>query len=105
MLSVMIITYFCLVVRRPLPNSLHLLVIRVGMVSYKNLLQEHMQKQGLSLPHYETERVEEGFKSTVRVHRPGNADSEEFTSSPQPVKKAAEQEAAKAACLKLNLIQ
>ena len=73
------------------------------MVSYKNLLQEHVQKQGLTLPHYETERVEEGFKSTVKVHRHGN-ESLTFTSSPQPVKKGAEQEAAKAACLELNLI-
>ena len=74
-----------------------------GMVSYKNLLQEHMQKQGLSLPHYETERVELGFKSTVRVHRHSN-DSVEFTSGPQPVKKAAEQEAAKTACIELKLV-
>ena len=77
--------------------------LRTGMVSYKNLLQEHVQKQGLTLPHYETERVEEGFKSTVKVHRHGN-ESLTFTSSPQPVKKGAEQEAAKAACLELNLI-
>lgn len=73
------------------------------MVSYKNLLQEHMQKQGLTLPHYETERTDEGFQSTVRVHRHGN-ESLKFTSSPQPVKKAAEQEAAKAACLELKLL-
>ncbi len=63
-----------------------------------------MQKQGLTLPHYETERVEEGFKSTVKVHRQGNDESLTFTSSPQPVKKGAEQEAAKAACLDLKLI-
>ena len=73
------------------------------MVSYKNQLQEHTQKQGLPLPHYETERVELGFQSTVRVHRAGS-DSVEFISGPQPVKKAAEQEAAKLACIELNLI-
>ena len=72
-------------------------------MSYKNLLQEHAQKQGLSLPHYETERVEMGFQSTVRVHRSAS-ESVEFTSGPQPVKKAAEQEAAKLACVELSLI-
>lgn len=88
----------------PWPDILTYLYIGTGMVSYKNLLQEHMQKKGLTLPHYETERVEEGFKSTVKVHRQGNK-SMTFTSSPQPVKKGAEQEAAKAACFELNLIQ
>lgn len=73
------------------------------MVSYKNLLQEHAQKYGLSLPHYETERVEMGFLSTVRVHR-SEKELVEFTSGPQPVKKAAEQEAAKLACIELSLI-
>ena len=75
------------------------------MISYKNLLQEHMQKLACGLPHYETERVDAGFKSTVRVHRSAGGESIEFTSSPQPVKKAAEQEAAKMACLHLKLIQ
>lgn len=73
------------------------------MVSYKNLLQEHIQKQGLSLPRYETERVELGFQSTVRVPHLGS-DSKEFTSGPHPVKKAAEQEAAKMACMDLKIL-
>lgn len=74
-----------------------------GMVSYKNLLQEFTQKNSFSLPHYETERVELGFQSMVRVHCTSD-ESVEVTSGPQPVKKAAEQEAAKLACIKLNLI-
>ena len=82
-----------------------ILLSDVGMVSYKNLLQEHMQKLSCSLPHYETERVDTGFTSTVRVHRSAGSESVEFTSSPQPVKKAAEQEAAKLACVDLKLIQ
>ena len=57
----------------------------------------------MSLPHYETERTDEGFKSTVRVH-PTSDTTMEYTSSAQPAKKAAEQEAAKLACEGLNIV-
>ena len=73
-----------------------------GAVSFKNLLQEYTHKSKLSLPHYETERTEEGFKSTVSIYTSGK--SMTFTSAAYPVKKAAEQEAAKIACTELNLL-
>jgi len=74
-----------------------------GVVSYKNLLQEYTQKSKLSLPHYETERTEEGFKSTVSIYK-SSGEMVTFTSGGYSVKKAAEQEAAKIACIELNLL-
>ena len=74
-------------------------------VSYKNLLQEYTHKNKVSLPRYETERTEEGFQSTVSLRGPApSGDLLVFTSGGYPVKKAAEQEAAKMACVELNLL-
>lgn len=74
-----------------------------AFISYKNLLQEKSQKEKQSTPHYTTERREEGFVSTVTVYIPSGQSFQE-TSSPHSVKKAAEQEAAKLACKKLQMI-
>ncbi len=74
-------------------------------LSFKNILQEYTHKNKGSLPHYETERTDEGFQSTVRLHRAGpSSDHLVFTSGGYPVKKAAEQEAAKMACIELNIM-
>ena len=55
------------------------------------------------MPNYSTERAEEGFMSTVTVYLPSGQSFKE-TSSPSPVKKAAEQEAARLACQKLQIV-
>lgn len=75
-------------------------------VSYKNLLQEKAQKDKVSIPHYVTERSEkfDGFVSTVTVYL-ASGHSLPLSSTPHPVKKAAEQEAARLACVELKLIE
>jgi len=72
-------------------------------VSYKNLLQEHLQKQRLPLPLFRTEASEEGFVSTVTV-KSSDGRSARYESSAHSSKKAAEQNAAAIACQLLNLI-
>ena len=72
-------------------------------VSFKNLLQEYTQKLKLSLPRYTTEWTAVGFKSKVSVQRPSK-ETVIFTGEEQSVKKAAEQDAARIACIELNLL-
>ena len=74
-------------------------------VSYKNLLQEYLQKHKLPLPTFRTMASGEmvGFVSTVTV-KSVDGESATYESSPHPSKKAAEQNAAAVACQSLNLI-
>lgn len=81
----------------------HLSLLGASTVSFKNLLQEYTQKLKLSLPRYTTEPTAVGFKSTVSVQRPSK-ESVIFTGEEQSVKKAAEQDAARIACIELNLL-
>ena len=67
------------------------------------MLQEHLQKHGLPMPHYETERSDEGFVSCVNVHLKGGH-SLSFSSAPCPIKKGAEQDVARKACTELHLL-
>lgn len=73
-------------------------------VSYKNLLQEYLQKQKLPLPTFRTMASAEmsGFVSTVSI-KSADGMSTTYKSSPHPSKKAAEQNAAAIACQSLNL--
>ena len=74
-------------------------------VSYKNLLQEYLQKQRLPLPTFRTMASAEmsGFVSTVSV-KLADGTSTTYESSPHPSKKAAEQNAAAIACQSLSLV-
>ncbi len=73
-------------------------------ISYKNILQEHVQKSRISeLPRYETERTEDGFISTVII-RVSTDKTQRFQGLPHANKKSAEQESAKKACLELKLV-
>lgn len=73
-------------------------------VSYKNLLQEYVQKSHISeLPRYETERTDKGFVSSVII-RVATDKTQKFEGCPHANKKAAEQESAKKACLELKLV-
>ena len=74
-------------------------------VSYKNLLQEYLQKNKLPLPTFRTMASAEmaGFVSTVTV-KSVEGKSITYESLPHPSKKAAEQNAAAIACQSLNLI-
>ncbi len=73
-------------------------------ISYKNLLQEHLQKSRITdLPRYETERTETGYSSSVRV-RVAPDKTREFVGKPHANKRAAEQESAMVACSELGII-
>lgn len=84
-------------------GHLSLLGASSATVSFKNLLQEYTQKLKLSLPRYTTEPTAVGFKSKVSVQRPSK-ETVIFTGEEQSVKKAAEQDAARIACIELNLL-
>ena len=72
--------------------------------SYKNILQEYIQKSHISeLPRYETERTGDSFVSSV-VIRVATDKTQRFMGQPHANKKAAEQESAKKACLELKLV-
>ena len=81
-----------------------LLLLTDTPISYKNLLQEYLQKQRLPLPLFRTEASEEGFVSTVTV-KSIDGRSAKYESSPHASKKAAEQNAAAVACQLLNLLE
>lgn len=73
------------------------------IISYKNLLQEYLQKSYVSqLPVYSTERTEAGFVCTVSVKL--STETRRFTGQPHPNKKAAEQTSARVACYELKLV-
>ena len=75
-------------------------------VSYKNLLQEYLQKShSTSLPSYRTERETEGYISCVSIKLPPQGTSRTFRGKPHANKKAAEQESAKKACLELGIVK
>ena len=87
------------------PCATYTLLIGAGFISFKNLLQEHTQKTKVALPHYKTERTEEGYVSTVSIQQSSGGQVLHFTSGGQSFKQAAEQEAAKLACTKMGLLQ
>lgn len=73
-------------------------------ISFKNLLQEYLQKSHISeLPLYDTERTEDGFVCTVVVKlSPDKA--QHFKGAAHGNKKSAEQESAKVACYELKVV-
>lgn len=73
-------------------------------ISYKNILQEYMQKSRVAeLPRYSTERTDDAFISTVVV-RIAPEKTQKFKGTPHSNKRAAEQESAKVACFELKLV-
>jgi len=76
------------------------------IVSYKNLLQEYLQKsRSPSLPSYRTEREPDGYICCLSVKLPPEGKSRTFRGKPHANKKAAEQESAKKACLDLGIVK
>ena len=71
--------------------------------SYKNILQEYMQKIKVKLPDYSSERGEDGLWSTSVTLQQPRGPPITFTSSHQSTKKVAELEVAKTACVKMRL--
>ena len=74
-------------------------------VSYKNKLQEYLQKQGLPLPAYETVKAPDGlFQSNVKFFMAGDRQAVSNSSTGCSTKKAAEQSAAQQACIQLGIL-
>lgn len=73
-------------------------------VSYKNRLQEYLQKQGLPLPSYETVKAPDGlFQSILKFSMVDGRQGVSHSYTGCSTKKAAEQSAAQQACIQLGL--
>ena len=71
-------------------------------VSYKNHLQEYLQKKHLDLPLYETEKLSTGlFRSSLKIKLTTRA--QVYHGKECTTKKAAEQSAAQKVCSELKL--
>ena len=71
-------------------------------VSYKNRLQEYLQKKHLGLPFYETEKLSNGlFCSSLKVQLTGKV--QVYHGKECTTKRAAEQSAAQTVCSELKL--
>jgi dsRNA-specific ribonuclease len=72
------------------------------MISYKNKLQEHFQKQKTPLPSYSITQSPNGYFICTITCYTGNGGEVTLKGSQQTTKKAAEQSAAREACLKFK---
>ena len=80
-----------------------LLATDATVLSCKSLLQQYTQKKRLPSPQYGATITSGGFRSTVTVYRPSGVRLT-FTSDTQRLKRDAEEEAAKLACMELDLL-
>lgn len=72
-------------------------------VSYKNRLQEYLQKKHLDLPFYETEKLTTGlFRSSLKI-KLTTREAQVYHGKECTTKKAAEQSAAQKVCRELKL--
>ena len=74
-------------------------------ISYKNLLQEYLQKSGcLDLPVYQTERTIQGYVAELSIKIPPKYEQLTYQGKPHANKRGAEQECAKQACVELKIV-